>query len=335
MMSKTVSVNEIEVGERARADLGDLAELMQSINELGLLQPIVVTEDNRLIAGQRRLESCRRLGRTEVPVVVAENITDAVDLLKAERDENTCRKPMTASELIALGRQIEALEKPKAAEALRRGQLKGAAVTAGRLSVPANEEPSSVERFDSRERAAEAVGLSTATYSRIKQIANAAEGYEESRGQRTEVEPERQAEAKEALETIDRITAGEEVRPAPTARPLTVTAVYDQWKGHKANRGDEAPTRRRPRNEPDAPPPPAPLRDARGRRFPQRSQRKALAEAVPTLSGLCAGLVAGIKEIDESIDAEEAAQWARDLSVALRDLRSAINKLKEHANARS
>ncbi|MFG3660281.1 ParB N-terminal domain-containing protein [Streptomyces sp. NPDC047706] len=326
-MRKTVIVNEIRLGERARMDLGDMTDLVDSIRHLGLLQPIVITADNQLIAGHRRLESVRRLGWDEVEATVAEHIHDAVDLLKAERDENTCRKPMTASELIALGRQIEALEKPKAAEALRRGQLRGAATTAGRLSVPANEEPS--ERFDSREKAAEAVGLSTATYSRIKQVTNGADGYEVSKGQRIPVSLERQADSKEALELMDRITAGEEVRPADGGRPLTVTAVYEKWKGHKTNRGDEAPAERR-RPEVIAPPT-VPLLDGRGRRGPQRSQRKSLAEGMAALSGLCAGF-ASVNDLDESINAEEAARWARDLSEALRVLRSLNNKLKEHAN---
>lgn len=316
-MTKTIGVHDIEVGDRARADLGDLADLMASIKQLGLLQPIVVTDDNKLIAGGRRLESCRRLGLDEVQVVVAEHIHDAVDLLKAERDENTCRKPMTASELIALGRQIEELEKPRAAERqAAAGRLHGRGIA----SVPANE--SFPERYDSRERAAEAVGLSTATYSRIKQVANAAEGY-------ADVSPERQVESQEALAVLDRITAGEEVRPAAGGRPLTVTAVYEKWKGHKANRGAEAPAERRRAEA--TPSPAAPLLDSRGRRMPQRSQRKSLAEGMSTLSGLCVGF-ASVADIDESINAEEAAQWTRDLSEALRVLRSLNNKLKEHLN---
>lgn len=324
-MSKTVSVDQIEVGERARADLGDLTDLVQSIKSLGLLQPVVVTADNKLIAGHRRLEACRQLDMADVAAVVAEHITDAVDLLKAERDENTCRKPMTASELIALGRQIEELEKPLATERRREGQALRRAAESN--SVPANGITRG-ERYDSREKAAEAVGLSTATYSRIKQVANAAEGYEESRGQRIDVTPERQAESREALELMDRITVGEEVRPAPEARPLTVTAVYEQWKGHKVNRGDEAPAERR-RSEPVVAA--EPLTDVRGRRMPQRSHRKSLAEGIAALSGLCAGF-AGINDLDDSIDAEEAAQWVRDLSAALPVLRSLNNKLKEHIN---
>lgn len=325
-MSKTVAVSDIEVGERARVDLGDLDELQTSISSLGLLQPVVIAADNRLIAGHRRLEACRALGMPKIPVVVAEHITDAVDLLKAERDENTCRKPMTASELIALGRQIEALEKPRAKAAQVAGASEGGQLRHGiQPFVPANER----QPIDSREKAAEAVGLSTATYSRIKQVANAADGYQESRGQRTEVDPERQEQAREALGLIDRITAGEEVRPADGGRPLTVTAVYEDWKGHKVNRGDEAPTERR---RPEAVLEAAPLTDARGRRMPQRSQRKSITDGLAALTGLCVGF-AGIEELDESIDAEEAALWQRDLDQVLRVLRSFNTQLKEHVNA--
>lgn len=326
-MSSTAQIKQIQIGDRARADLGDLTDLATSIQSLGLLQPIVVTTDNKLIAGHRRLEACRSLGMVDVQVTIAEHIHDAVDLLKAERDENTCRKPMTASELIALGRQIEDLEKPRAKAAQVAGASEGGQLRHGiQPSVPANER----QRYDSRERAAEAVGLSTATYSRIKQVANGAEGYEITKGQRVEVSPERQAESEEALELMDRITAGEEVRPADGGRPLTVTAVYEEWKGHKTNRGSDAPTART-RTRTESPAPAAPLLDARGRRMPQRSQRKSINDGMAALSGLCVGF-SGIDELDESIDAEEAALWQRDLDQVLRVLRSFNIKLKEHVN---
>lgn len=69
-----------------------------------------------------------------------------------------------------------------------------------------------------------------------------------------------------------------------------------------------------------------------GRLVPQRSQHKALANGISTLTGLCVGF-AGLSEIDDGIDAEEAAQWVRDLSEVLRVLRSLNNKLKEHSHA--
>ena len=57
----------------------ELAELSQSISENGLIQPIIVRKSDiigyELIAGERRLRACKRLGMTEIPAVVKE-VTD-------------------------------------------------------------------------------------------------------------------------------------------------------------------------------------------------------------------------------------------------------------------
>lgn len=47
-----------------------------SIREFGWQQPIVVDKDGVIIAGHTRYKAARKLGLTEVPVVVAENLTD-------------------------------------------------------------------------------------------------------------------------------------------------------------------------------------------------------------------------------------------------------------------
>ena len=50
----------------------ELAELCQSIKEQGILQPLLVREENdgfELIAGERRLRAAKRAGLTQVPVV--------------------------------------------------------------------------------------------------------------------------------------------------------------------------------------------------------------------------------------------------------------------------
>ncbi len=54
-------IDDVTVGARVRRDLGDVAGLAASIAEVGLLHPIVVTPDKRLIAGERRIEACRVL----------------------------------------------------------------------------------------------------------------------------------------------------------------------------------------------------------------------------------------------------------------------------------
>lgn len=109
-----VRIADVRVGERARKDYGDLESLKKSITEHGLLQPIVLLPDNWLLCGGRRLQACRELGWDSIPAVWSQTQTDAVARLKAERDENTCRKDMTISELVALGKKLEELERPKA-----------------------------------------------------------------------------------------------------------------------------------------------------------------------------------------------------------------------------
>jgi ParB family chromosome partitioning protein len=65
-------IDSIIVGERMRKNMGDLARLAASIRRLGLLHPIVVDPDGRLLAGGRRLEACKLLGWLFVPVTVVE-----------------------------------------------------------------------------------------------------------------------------------------------------------------------------------------------------------------------------------------------------------------------
>ncbi len=61
-----MNIDQIQIGFRYRKDLGDLKTLAQSIGEVGLLHPVVVTPKGRLIAGQRRLEACRLLGWADI-----------------------------------------------------------------------------------------------------------------------------------------------------------------------------------------------------------------------------------------------------------------------------
>jgi ParB-like chromosome segregation protein Spo0J len=50
-----MAIADIKVGKRHRRDLGDIAALAESIKAVGLLHPIVVQPDGKLIAGARRL----------------------------------------------------------------------------------------------------------------------------------------------------------------------------------------------------------------------------------------------------------------------------------------
>lgn len=95
--SHTVPVADIRIGERDRSDLGNVAELAESIRAVGLLHPVVVTATLELVAGGRRLAAVRSLGWAETPVTVVD-LTNASDVLRAELEENTCRKPLSPME---------------------------------------------------------------------------------------------------------------------------------------------------------------------------------------------------------------------------------------------
>ena len=56
------AINKIKVRNCFRKSLGDIDSLARSIEEVGLLHPIVVRPDGRLIAGERRLAACKKLG---------------------------------------------------------------------------------------------------------------------------------------------------------------------------------------------------------------------------------------------------------------------------------
>jgi hypothetical protein len=111
-MHSDPAIDQIQVGFRYRKDLGDLRPLVDSIAEVGLLHPVVVTPEGRLTAGQRRLEARRTLGWTEVPVTVV----DLYQAARGEAHENLVRKDLLPSEIVALKCAIEPLERREARE---------------------------------------------------------------------------------------------------------------------------------------------------------------------------------------------------------------------------
>jgi ParB family chromosome partitioning protein len=83
-------------GGRRRIDEEKVQQLAQSIAEVGLLNPVTVTQDGALVAGRHRLEACRMLGWNDVPVNVV-----ALNELQAELamlDENLFRNEGTVLE---------------------------------------------------------------------------------------------------------------------------------------------------------------------------------------------------------------------------------------------
>jgi ParB family chromosome partitioning protein len=73
MAPSTMPVTAIRVGKRFRKDLGDIDALAASIEDIGLISPIAVTPDGKLLAGGRRLAAYKKLGLDRIPVRVMED----------------------------------------------------------------------------------------------------------------------------------------------------------------------------------------------------------------------------------------------------------------------
>ncbi len=84
-----------------------LAELVHSIREIGLLQPVVVrrVEDGyELVAGERRLRASREAGLTRIPAIIRQ--TDDDDLLRDALLENLHRADLNPLEEAAAYQQL-------------------------------------------------------------------------------------------------------------------------------------------------------------------------------------------------------------------------------------
>ncbi len=134
--------------------MGDLKPLIDSIKRHGLLHPIVVTEDNQLICGRRRISAYMQLGCTEIEV----RYINSTDLSEAEADENIIRKDFSVEEIA----EIDEFYREKEERAAKERMLAGKPIPAGNLP-----------RGRARENIAARVGISDRTLEKIRTIKEA------------------------------------------------------------------------------------------------------------------------------------------------------------------
>jgi N6-adenosine-specific RNA methylase IME4 len=153
----TVPIAAIRRGERHRRKIGDLRALAASMEEIGLLQPVVVRPDGTLIAGERRLRAAELLGWADIPV----HAVDLDAVVRGEFAENTCRKDFTPSELVAIGREVERIERDRA-----KTRMIAAHASSGKLPE--------LEKGDTRDKVAARLGISGRTYEKARTVFEAA-----------------------------------------------------------------------------------------------------------------------------------------------------------------
>jgi hypothetical protein len=102
--AKEIAINQILVLEGRRAVAPDKAETMaESINRVGLLNPIIVRESHTgtgviLVAGRHRIEAFRLLGRDTIPAFVGPASTSEAEARMWEITENLHRAELTVQE---------------------------------------------------------------------------------------------------------------------------------------------------------------------------------------------------------------------------------------------
>jgi N6-adenosine-specific RNA methylase IME4 len=219
-------IDQIQVGYRYRKDLGDLRALAESIEEVGLLHPVVVTPEGRLIAGQRRLEACRLLGWPDVPVTVV----DLYQAARGEAHENFVRKDLLPSEIVALKRAIEPLERR---EARQRQGTKGPTLCHSATMA----ECQRAYPGDARDKIARYLGVGRTTIEKAEAVIEAAEQEPEEFGYLVEQMDRsgKVAGAYRRLEVLKQARQLEAAAPELPSGPFQVIVADPPWRYYSGN----------------------------------------------------------------------------------------------------
>lgn len=106
-----ISISDIKVRKRIRRESGDIDSLVESLNQYGLLNPIVLSQNYELIAGFRRLDAAKKLGWETIPATIIE-ASDKITRLELELEENVQRLDFTDEELLDGFTALEKLKNP-------------------------------------------------------------------------------------------------------------------------------------------------------------------------------------------------------------------------------
>jgi ParB/RepB/Spo0J family partition protein len=105
---ETVKLKDIKVDpDRFRKEFRNIDELAESIKEYGLIIPLILDEDNNLIAGQRRYLALQKLGWEEVPILRKD--VNELRAKELEFEENEQREDFTWQERAMAIKQLHEL----------------------------------------------------------------------------------------------------------------------------------------------------------------------------------------------------------------------------------
>lgn len=107
-----VNIEDIKISDRIRHDLGDVDRLASSIEQIGLIHPVIITDTYELLSGYRRIQACKKLGWDKIEVRVVNLGDNDVKKLDWEYHENFGRKDLAEGERENYFERREELTKP-------------------------------------------------------------------------------------------------------------------------------------------------------------------------------------------------------------------------------
>mgnify|MGYP001567577656 CR=1 FL=1 len=119
-----LKVSEVKVGERFRTTFDGIEELAASIQEFGLIEPIVCDENNILIAGERRLKAHQLLKLETIEVKYINELND-LQKREIELEENLHRKDFTWQEEVTAKAKLHSLKQKIHGAAVKGHDSKG------------------------------------------------------------------------------------------------------------------------------------------------------------------------------------------------------------------
>lgn len=98
----------IPYANNPRDNSNAIDKVAESIREFGFKVPIVIDKDNVIVAGHTRVAAAKLLGMTEVPAVMADDLTD--EQIKAYRIADNSTAELAGWDFGKLDKELESIQ---------------------------------------------------------------------------------------------------------------------------------------------------------------------------------------------------------------------------------